>query len=151
MKIVTPKKNVDRQEVKDATSKGLGKGWTIKSGEGDKITFYPFFTKTEDGEVECVGTKIKIPTDIGDKTISLHYENLFQFIYAISNEEHRTKMEMIKTREVRMIPYDVTIRIRPEEKDKQLIKRRVELKVSELVAAYCQQEAVKWMIKKQKK
>jgi len=143
------KKN--KTEIKQATDKGLGKGWTIKSGEGDKIKFYPFFAENEEGDVECIGTKLKIPTDNGSKTISLHFENLYQYVYAISNEEHRTRLENMKTRQVRKIPYDVTIKIREDERKAMLIKRRIELPVDELIAAYCQHEAVKFNIAKQKR
>ena len=145
-KIPTLEKNITVQEAKDASQKEI----TLKTLTGSNFKVKPYFEITPDHDIECQVVRFKTDIDGVSKEWKLHYLDLLMFCMAIGNEEHLRKLQNIQTRQVREIPYDVVINIRPEEKGLPKLKRRITLTVDELICAFAEQQAVKHNLKRNK-
>jgi len=137
----TLEKNVSKEEVSDASKKA----WKLKSLDGKSLRIRPYFQKTEKGDVECQTVNFKVD----DETeFTMDYRLFLNFCIIVGNEEHRRKLMAIQTRQIRKIPYRVDFKLSKEEREAGFCKRDFEVTVDELIAAYCQQEAIKWNIKR---
>jgi len=123
------------------------KKWTIKTLEGKKFSFYPVFVAKKDGNVECVIVKMKE----GENEYTFNYLDLLMFVYFISDEERRQKILNIESKTIREIPYNVTFKLSEREKKEGIAKRSIVLTIDELIAAYCRNEAKKYVLKQKLK
>ena len=125
------------------------KHWGITSKEGVRLNFLPIFeTNEETGEVETRYLKLSFKDDKGkDTELTFNWLDIYMFVYFASNEELRQNLAARYEREVKYIPYDVTIQISPEEKAEGTAKRRVELPVDELTMAIARNEAYKMLMR----
>ena len=139
----TIKKDVSQEEVSDASKKA----WKLKSLDGKKLRIRPWFQKTEQGDVVCQSVNFKV----NEEEFTMNYLDLLMFCMMVGNEEHQRKLMLIQGKQIRRIPYKVDIKLNKQEREVGFCTRTVELTVDELIAAYCQHEAVKWNIKKQRK
>lgn len=136
---------------KQGTSK---KYWRVGDiNGGGQVEFLPVFKANEEtGDIETRYVEIRSRNKKGDEhTITLNWLDLYMFVYFACNEELRQQLAQRYEREVKMIPYDVTIKVSDEEKATGIAKRRVELPVDELTMAIARNEAWKlFMLNKSK-
>lgn len=140
-----PKKD---KEIKDGEIKK--KYWRIDSKEGTKMEFFPVFeVNKESGEVECRYVEIRTRDNETDqpKIMTLDWLNLYMFVYFCCNEQMRQGLAMRYEKKVNYIPYDVQIKVTPEEARDGFLKRRIELPVDELTMAIARNEAYMMMNK----
>lgn len=143
----TLKKNVKQDEVDDAGKKA----WKLKSLDGKSVRMRPWFQKTDQGDVECQTINFQVEVEGETHEFTIAYLELMMFCMMIGNEEHRRKLLLIKEKQVRRLPYNVDIKLSKQEREVGFCKRQLEITIDEIIAAYCQHEAVKWNIKKQQK
>lgn len=139
-------------DKKVAGGKIKKKSWSIHSLEGIKLDFFPVFeANKENGEIETrfLNLKFKNPETRKEQEINLNWLDIYMFVYFACNEEKRQNLALKYEREVKYIPYDVTIRISEQEREQGLVKRRVELPVDELQMAIARNEAFKILQKGQ--
>jgi len=139
---------------KDKLNKGgvAKKQWRIKSREGELLEFFPIFEAKEDGNVEATAIQFRFKDEKGrDKTMTFNYLDIYMFMYFTANEELRQSLAGRHERMTNYIPYDVQIKLSPEEKAQGFANRRVELPIDELTMAIARNEAWKLWFRSQAK
>jgi hypothetical protein len=109
------------------------KVWNIKSKEGKSLKFIPHFKvgRGEEGQDEVLAERLEIYVD--NERFTMHFEELMMFVYMVGNEEQRQKMANYYRRDIQYIPYNVTFKITPEEKEIGIAKRRIELPIDKAI------------------
>ena len=125
----------------------IKKKWTIKTLENKKFYFYPIFLTNAQGETKCERVIIKE----GENEYTFNYLDLLMFSYFIGDEEQRQKLMNIQMKTIKEIPYDVTFKLDEREKSSGIAKRRINLPIDGLIAAYCRDEAKKFTFKQKLK
>jgi hypothetical protein len=115
------------------------KKWSIKAANtGTVFDFFPvFLVNEENGDVECK----EIQIEVNGKTHRFAYDNLYMFMYFVSNEEMRRKLMQRYEQQITNIPYDVTFKLDTTERETGQAKRRITLQVGEIAMAMVRAEA----------
>jgi|GEM_PF-1694022 len=113
--------------------------WQIKApNSGTVFDFRPIFLANEEtGEVECKEIQVKVD----GKVHKFAYDNLYMFMYFVSNEEMRRKLMQRYEQQITNIPYDVTFKLDKNERETGMAKRRITLQVGEIAMAMVRSEA----------
>lgn len=129
------------------------KHWSVKDFSGKKISFFPVFvvqdfksgevTMTTNKEVECKEVKIRISDEKTgkDQDFNLGFQELFMFVYYISNEELRRNLQLRQQRNISEIPYEVTFKLSQDEIKAQMAKRLIKLPVDDITMAIARSSA----------
>lgn len=129
------------------------KKWKVRTTDQTReISFFPTFevNKKEgetigvasDKDVECRFVDIEISDEAGGKiSMRMNFLDLYMFVYFIANEELRQSLQMRYERKVTQIPYEVTFKLDPEEKERGMAKRLITLGVDEITMAIARSEA----------
>lgn len=140
------------------------KRWSLKPVEGNAIFhFYPVWHVRKEAEkgleemegsteadIECRWIDIEVEKDGKTERVRFNYLDLYMFLYFTANEELRKNLAMRYERKVNYIPYDVTFKISPEEKEAGLAKRRIQLPVDEIAMAIARNDAFGMLMSKSK-
>lgn len=138
------KPSMTRKDIKAGETSIKKKYWRVGAKDGKKLEFFPIFeVNGETGDTEA--RYVEILTD-GKYSVVMNWLDLFMFVYFVANEELRRNLAARYERNVNMIPYDVTIKVSPEEAKSGIAKRRVELPVDELTMAIARNEAWKMFL-----
>lgn len=106
------------------------------------LEFFPIFEVNPDNnEVEARYLELRFFEDGKPKTMTFDWLNVYLFVYYTANEELRQNLALRYERKTNYIPYDVSFKITPEERDAGMVKRRIELPVDELAMAVARNEA----------
>lgn len=113
--------------------------WEVKIPDPTKLDVI-----ATDKDVECRYIEVTGKTKDGkDVEWKFNFLDIFMFIYFIANEELRQQLNLRYERKVSYIPYEVSFRLTPEEKNSGIVSRRIELTVDELTMAIARNEALK--------
>lgn len=129
------------------------KRWKVRTVDKSReISFFPVFeinalpdkqiSLATDKEVECKFVDVELKDDSGSNiSMRLGFQELFMFVYYCANEELRQQMQLRYERQVSQIPYEVTFKLTPEETEKGMAKRLIQLPVDEITMAIARSEA----------
>lgn len=129
------------------------KHWDVHDFSGKKISFFPVFTVQDfkpgeiklatNKEVECKEVKIRISDEKTgkDQDFNLGFQELFMFVYYISNEELRRNLQLRQQRNISHIPYEVTFKLDSNEIKAQMAKRLIRLPVDDITMAIARSSA----------
>jgi hypothetical protein len=124
------------------------KKWTLKDlNKREAFEFFPeFIVNPEDEKVECRYINLKVD----GKDYKFNYLDLYMFIYFCGNEALRQELAAREERKVEYIPYQVEFLLKPDEiaNPKEMIKRKIELPVSQLEMYIATQTALRSPIAK---
>lgn len=125
------------------------KVWRVKSREGRSLEFLPIFeSNPENGDIEARWLEFRFLDAKGQvESMNFNWLDIYMFVYFTCNEELRRNLALRYERQVKYIPYDVTVILSEEEKKAGKAERRVELQVDELVMAIARNEAFKILMK----
>ena len=148
-----PMEKINKPEEKKIAGKThtkTKKAWGITSVEGTRLDFLPIFEmNAESKEIETRYLKLHFSEGGREHEYTFNWLDIYMFVYFACNEELRQQLASRYEREIKYIPYDVTIKVTEAEKEEGLVKRRIELPVDELQMAIARNEAFK-MLKKAK-
>lgn len=136
--------------MEDKKKVSMKKSWSIRSKEGEKLDFLPIFeANKENGEIETTYLKLKFKNKETKKEqeFTFNWLDIYMFVYFACNEELRQNLANRYEKDIKYIPYDVTIKASDKEKESGVIKRRIELPVDELQMAIARNEAFKMLQK----
>jgi hypothetical protein len=139
-----PKAPDEGSNKKIRGGKAKTKAWRIKDKATQRwLEFYPMFEVSEDtNEIECRFIEMKFRDDRNhDHSFTFDWLNIYMFMYYTCNEELRQGLAQRYERKVNYVPYDISIKLSPDEIASGQAKRRVELPVDELTMAIAREEA----------